>query len=404
MVSKANPSAKTIDDLRHLNFGSSGPAMVIHEPGHCGPPLEMIFSLNEEVQVTPTGSVPESGGLEEEDNATEDPADEFYYQGLQQGSFAGQSSLSLEWLFNLISQLADYVAGFMTMMIKMVVVGWANIIVNIVTDAVDAITGEAVEEPVEGNGEVDGNSIGNTITTTNTTTGDTVNTYDDQKILENDELYTPTSTELQPEGDDKLTIDKIIFNKVPLLDVNVFSDTAGGYKLKDDSSLQIIRDSVASWYYIIRNITIAVMLIILIYVGIRMAITTVASEKAEYKRMLVSWVVGFLIIFLIQYFLILVLNINSTILGWIMKSQNSLGFEDGIYETVRRKAYEIKFSSGMAGTILYIILIILMIKFLYVYLKRFLAVCILIVMAPMMGASYAISKVRTGKAKALHVG
>ena len=400
MVSKANPSAKTTHDLRHLNYGSSGPAMKIHELGHCDGTFDMIFSLNEEVQVTPTGSVPESGGLEEEDNATEDPADEFYYQGLQQGSFAGQSSLSLEWLFNLISQLADYVAGFMTMMIKMVVVGWANIIVNIVTDAVDAITGEAVEEPVEGNGEVDGNSIGNTITTTNTTTGDTVNTYDDQKILENDELYTPTSTELQPEGDDKLTIDKIIFNKVPLLDVNVFSDTAGGYKLKDDSSLQIIRDSVASWYYIIRNITIAVMLIILIYVGIRMAITTVASEKAEYKRMLVSWVVGFLIIFLIQYFLILVLNINSTILGWIMKSQNSLGFEDGIYETVRRKAYEIKFSSGMAGTILYIILIILMIKFLYVYLKRFLAVCILIVMAPMMGASYAISKVRTGKAKA----
>lgn len=399
MVAAANPSAKATTDLRHFNFGSSNPVLKIHE-APTGDAFDVIFSLNENVQVTPTGSVPESGGLEEEDNATEDPADEFYYQGLQQGSFAGQSSLSLEWLFNLISQLADYVAGFMTMMIKMVVVGWANIIVNIVTDAVDAITGEAVEEPVEGNGEADGNSIGNTITTTNTTTGDTVNTYDDQKILENDELYTPTSTELQPEGDDKLTIDKIIFNKVPLLDVNVFSDTAGGYKLKDDSSLQIIRDSVASWYYIIRNITIAVMLVILIYVGIRMAITTVASEKAEYKRMIVSWLVGFSVIFLIQYFLILVLNINSSILGWIMKSQNSLGFEDGIYETVRRKAYEIKFSSGMSGTILYIILIILMIKFLYVYLKRFLAVCILIVMAPMMGASYAISKVRTGKAKA----
>lgn len=397
MVSKANPSAKTTNDLIHLNFGSSGPAMKIHKIGECGGPFDMIFSLNEEVQVTPTGSVPETGGaLEEEDNATEDPADEFYYQGLQQGSFAGQSSLSLEWLFNLVSQLVDYVVGFMTMIIKMVIVGWANIVVNIVTDAVDAITGDAVEEPVENNTGAEGN----TITTTNTANADNVNTYDDQKILENDDLYTPTSTELQPEGDDKLTIDKIIFNKVPLLDVNVFSNTAGGYKLKEDSSLQIIRDSVATWYYIIRNITIVLMLVILIYVGIRMAITTVASEKAEYKRMLVSWFVGFIIIFLIQYFLILVLNVNSTILGWIMKSQNSLGFEDGIYETVRRKAYEIKFSSGMAGTILYIILIILMIKFLYVYIKRFLAVCILIVMAPMMGASYAISKVRTGKAKA----
>lgn len=395
MVAAANPSAKATTDLRHFNFGSSNPVLKIHE-APTGDAFDVIFSLNENVQVTPTGSVPESGGLEEEDNATEDPADEFYYQGLQQGSFAGQSSFSLEWLFNLISQLADYVVGFMTILIKMVVIGWANIVVNIVTDAVDAITGEAVEEPVENNTGAEGN----TITTTNTTNADTVNTYDDQKILENDDLYTPTSTELQPEGDDKLTIDKIIFNKVPLLDVNVFSDTAGGYKLKEDSSLQIIRDSVATWYYIIRNITIALMLVILIYVGIRMAITTVASEKAEYKRMLVSWFVGFIIIFLIQYFLILVLNINSTILGWIMKSQNSLGFEDGIYETVRRKAYEIKFSSGMAGTILYIILIILMIKFLYVYIKRFLAICILIVMAPMMGASYAISKVRTGKAKA----
>ncbi len=77
-----------------------------------------------------------------------------------------------------------------------------------------------------------------------------------------------------------------------------------------------------------------------------------------------------------------------------------MGYEDSIYETVRTKAYEIKFSSGMVGTILYIVLIILMLKFLYIYLKRFLAVCILIVMAPMMGASYAISKVRTGKAKA----
>lgn len=399
MVAAANPSAKATTDLRHFNFGSSNPVLKIHE-APTGDAFDMIFSLNENVQVTPTGSVPESGGLEEEDNATEDPADEFYYQGLQQGSFAGQSSLSLAWLFNLVSQFADYVAGFMTMIIKMVIVGWANIIVNVVTDAVDAITGEAVEEPVEGNGKVDGNTIGNTVTTTNTTNADTVNTYDDQKILENDDLYTPTSTELQPEGDDKLTIDKIIFNKVPLLDVNVFSDTAGGYKLKEDSSLQIIRDSVATWYYIIRNITIALMLLILIYVGIRMAITTVASEKAEYKRMLVNWFVGFIIIFLIQYFLILVLNINSTILGWIMKSQNSLGFEDGIYETVRRKAYEIKLSSGMTGTILYITLIILMIKFLYVYIKRLLAVCILIVMAPMMGASYAISKVRTGKAKA----
>ena len=384
----------------HFNFGSgrTNANMNIHGGSDS---FTKVFSLNENVQVTPSGTVPNTpNSLEEEDNATEDPADEFYYQGLAQGSFSGTSSVGniLAWLFNLISQLVDYIVGFLTMIIKVVIIGWANIFVNIVTDALDAITGEAVEAPVQEEGGADGNSVSNT--TTNTTTGDTADTYEAQSILDNDNLYTPTSTELQPEGDDKLTVDKIIFNQVPLLDVNVFTDTAAGYTLKEDSSLLIIRDSVATWYYIIRNVTIAVMLVILIYVGIRMALSTIASEKAQYQRMLVSWLVGFIIIFVIHYFLLLVLNINSTILGWITGAQDNLGYEDSIYETVRTKAYEIKFSSGMVGTILYIVLIILMLKFLYIYLKRFLAVCILIVMAPMMGASYAISKVRTGKAKA----
>lgn len=376
----------------HFNFGSgrTNANMNIHGGSDS---FTKVFSLNENVQVTPSGTVPNTpNSLEEEDNATEDPADEFYYQGLAQGSFSGTSSVGniLAWLFNLLSQLVDYIVGFLTMIIKVVIIGWANIFVNIVTDALDAITGEAVEAPVQDDSQTEDTTTG----------GDTTDTYETQSILDNDNLYTPTSTELQPEGDDKLTVDKIIFNQVPLLDVNVFTDTAAGYTLKEDSSLLIIRDSVATWYYIIRNVTIAVMLVILIYVGIRMALSTIASEKAQYQRMLVSWLVGFIIIFVIHYFLLLVLNINSTILGWITGAQDNLGYEDSIYETVRTKAYEIKFSSGMVGTILYIVLIILMLKFLYIYLKRFLAVCILIVMAPMMGASYAISKVRTGKAKA----
>lgn len=405
MVAAANPSANSTRDLRHFNFGSSDPVLKVHEPPTSQvDSFDVIFALNEDVQVTPSGSVPASDEfLEEENNATEDPADEFYYQGLAQGSFSGTKSVNLlAWLFNLISQLVDYILGFMTMIIKVVIIGWANIFVNIITEALDALTGEAVEAPVEDTENTSGNTTGNTTSNTtqaNVVTSDTAENQT-QSILDNDNLYTPSSTELQPEGDDKLTIDKIIFNQIPLLDVNMFSDTAGGYTLKEDSSLQIIRDSVATWYYAIRNVTIAVMLVILIYIGIKMAISSIASEKAEYKRMLVNWVVGFVIIFVIHFFLIFVLNLNSTILGWIMDAQESMGYEDSIYETVRTKAYEIKFSSGMIGTILYIVLIVLMLKFLYIYIKRLLGVCILIVMAPMMGASYAISKVRTGKAKA----
>ena len=297
MVAAANPSASSTRDLRHFNFGSSDPVLKVHEPPTSQQDsFDVIFALNEDVQVTPSGNVPASNELlEEENNATEDPEDGFYYQGLAQGSFSGRSSLNiLAWLFNLISQLVDYVLGFMTMIIKVVIIGWANIFVNIVTEAVNALTGDAVEEKVDDTNTTD-------ITEPNVvTSGNSENQT--QSILDNDNLYTPSSTELQPEGDDKLTVDKIIFNQVPLLDVNMFSETAAGYTLKDESSLKIIRDSVATWYYAIRNLTIAIMLIILIYIGIKMAISTVASEKAEYKRMLVSWLVGFLIIFVIHFF------------------------------------------------------------------------------------------------------
>ena len=223
MVAASNPSATCTTDLRHFNFGSKGnegegPSMVIHEIGHCSE-FQKIFALNEDVQVTPSGSVPASDEfLEEENNATEDPADEFYYQGLAQGSFSGTKSVNLlAWLFNLISQLVDYILGFMTMIIKVVIIGWANIFVNIITEALDALTGEAVEAPVEDTENTSGNTTGNTTSNTtqaNVVTSDTAENQT-QSILDNDNLYTPSSTELQPEGDDKLTIDKIIFNQIP---------------------------------------------------------------------------------------------------------------------------------------------------------------------------------------------
>ena len=44
-----------------------------------------------------------------------------------------------------------------------------------------------------------------------------------------------------------------------------------------------IRKNIAIWYYALRNLAIGILLAILIYVGIRMAISTVASDEAKYK-------------------------------------------------------------------------------------------------------------------------
>ena len=99
-------------------------------------------------------------------------------------------------------------------------------------------------------------------------------------------------------GDWFLTPFDIIFNKVALTDINIFNipSTPGAIKS--------IREAAASWYYVMRNIAAAILLCVLIYVGIRMAISTVASDKAAYKKMLVDWACSLALIFLLQYIIV----------------------------------------------------------------------------------------------------
>lgn len=78
---------------------------------------------------------------------------------------------------------------------------------------------------------------------------------------------------------------KIFFNKYDVLSVNMFdfgTDTSSfNYKF---------RSTIAMWYYMMRILASAVLLVVLIYVGIRMALSSVAEDKAKYKKMLLDWV------------------------------------------------------------------------------------------------------------------
>ena len=80
---------------------------------------------------------------------------------------------------------------------------------------------------------------------------------------------------------DVITPYDIFFNNVKLIDINFFDfkTTAG-----QDSMVYTLRKAVATWYYVMRNIAAAILLVVLIYVGIRMAIASVAQERARYKQ------------------------------------------------------------------------------------------------------------------------
>ena len=122
------------------------------------------------------------------------------------------------------------------------------------------------------------------------------------------------SAGLTPEGEaapfSLLTPYQILFNHIMLTDIDFFNIPAG-----EDSVIITIREQIALWYYIVRFIAMTILLGILIFVGIKMAITTVASEKAIYKKALFDWATSLALVFLLHYIIIGILWINKLILS-----------------------------------------------------------------------------------------
>ncbi len=62
-----------------------------------------------------------------------------------------------------------------------------------------------------------------------------------------------------------------------------------------------LRTVVANWYIILRNMSLVALLSILVYVGIRIMISSTAADKSKYKQMLIDWVVAVCLLFVLHY-------------------------------------------------------------------------------------------------------
>ena len=188
------------------------------------------------------------------------------------------------------------------------------------------------------------------------------------------------------EDSEPYTIESIIFNDIQLFDVNVFSDTAAGREINEDSTVGIIRKLVAVWYYSFRNVALVILAILIIYYGIRMAISTVASDKAVYKQMLFGWLKSLVLILVVHYIMYIILSVNEYFVG-IFKEINE--DEGKIYNTIKTRALELPWKISIPATIMYITLLIMWIRFLWAYTKRLFTVMFLIILAPFVLCKYA---------------
>ena len=191
-----------------------------------------------------------------------------------------------------------------------------------------------------------------------------------------------------------LTPFDIIFNKVALVDVNIFNipSTPGAIKS--------IREAAAGWYYVMRNIAASILLCVLIYVGIRMAISTIASDKAAYKKMLVDWVASLALIFLLQYIIVFTFAINTA----FIKALESVSKAEGVSTAILKlyaSALWVDIDS-IAATIVICMLTWQTMSLLISYISRMLKVTFLVIISPLITLTYSIDKMGDGKAQALN--
>lgn len=198
-------------------------------------------------------------------------------------------------------------------------------------------------------------------------------------------------------GDTASTIGSVVFNKCTLTSANFFKEVWVGEEPKFGNASQSILDNISQYYYIMRNLAVALLLGILLYIGIRMAISTVASQEAKYKKMLKDWTVSLVLVFVLHYIIIITFFVNNTIVHTLSKLDTTSG---GDYAGMILQGLIPGY--GMADVVVYGALVTATLAFVLMYLKRTIVLGFLIVIAPLITVTYSIDKIGDGKSQALN--
>ena len=139
-------------------------------------------------------------------------------------------------------------------------------------------------------------------------------------------LLTPNSSSSTSNVVSEVTPENIIKGRFLLLNANIFEDPEVNkdkyidgektYKLNGKELANqkgLLRTTIASWYYALRNFAIVALLCVLVYVGIRMIMSTIAQDKNKYKIMFKDWLVALCLVFAMHYIMITVLNLTQAI-------------------------------------------------------------------------------------------
>lgn len=203
-----------------------------------------------------------------------------------------------------------------------------------------------------------------------------------------------------------ISADDILFNRIPLTDIDFFDFSSS------NGAISSIRKNVAIWYSALRNLAIAILLVVLVYIGIRMTISTVAEQEARYKQMLTDWAVSFALVFLLHYIILAGIYVSDSLVELMDVSRESyinqynsgaklIKVNDVMNSTLKDALKTASFCKGMGSAIVYTVLCGVTFVFLVMYIQRMITIAFLIMISPLITVTYSIDRVKDKKSQAL---
>ena len=98
---------------------------------------------------------------------------------------------------------------------------------------------------------------------------------------------------------------------IPLLDANFFDRSTG----EENNSADILRPVISGIYNSLTGLAIITMMVVLLYIGIRIIISSAATEQSKYKQLLMDWVIGLCLVFCMHFIMSFIMSINQLIIN-----------------------------------------------------------------------------------------
>ncbi len=164
-----------------------------------------------------------------------------------------------------------------------------------------------------------------------------------------------------------------------------------------------IQVTIATWYNALRNLAIVFLLSVLIYIAIRIILSSAAGETAKYKSMLKDWLIALCILFFMHYFMAFLLKSTEMIIQFLTTNTSNEMYVDGFMSELRNKIpYEKDSIVQWADTVMYFTLVCYTLTFTWRYLKRVVYLAFLTVISPLVAFTYPIDKIKDGSAQAFN--